>query len=179
MDSQQFWFLFFLLLPFVAGIFVVFPYYKRAKQDQNRYRFYAFRDDLIYLVGKGSLKEQDFLFQEFYQMVNRVVNKTDRLTFKNLILAIGSDLKDEKKLEKIRTELRKAPADVREAIYNYSTAIILAFHCNSLIFKILFGLFEFSETSKRIMRSLKGLIPLKFLDAYRIEKNLTTFRPAN
>lgn len=179
MNSQQFWFLFFLLLPFVVGAFVVYPHYKRAKQDQNRYRFYAFRDELIYLAGKGRLDEKDFLFQEFYGMVNRVVNKTHHLTFKNLILAVGSDLRDEKSIAKIKMEFDKAQPDVKEAIYNYFRAITLALHCNSATFKILFGVFGFSETSKRIFRSLKRLIPSKFLDAYRIEKNLTTFRPAN
>lgn len=179
MNSQQFWFLFFLLLPFVAGIFVVYPYYKRTKQDQNRYRFYAFRDELIYLVGKGSLDEKGFLFQEFYRMVNRVVNKTHHLNFKNLILALGSDLKDEQSVGKIKAELIKAHPDVQEAIFNYCKAITMAFHCNSLAFKILFGIFEVSESSKKFLRALKRLIPSKFLDAYRIEKNLTTFRPAN
>jgi hypothetical protein len=62
-------------------------HYRTLKKDEavvKKYRLYQIRDDFVGLVAEGKLSEDDFLFQTFYQAINRLIDETtDHLTLEN------------------------------------------------------------------------------------------------
>jgi len=179
MSENQIWTLFFVLLPALGAVLGAIPIYRRAKRDQNRYRFFAVRDNLIYLVADGKLKETDFLFKEFYRFSNQIVNVAHKITFKHLISGLKEDLTKDEYVQRIRTEIEKSDPEVGKVIGKFSQAVILAIHYNSLLFKIIVGfvttirpLYRFIKYLNEQIPRISWLMPNTFKDAYRIEKNL-------
>ena len=172
MTETEAWTLFFVLLPAVGAVIGIIPIYNQVKKDANRYRFYAFRDDLIYLVAKKKLSEDDYLFTEFYTMVNRIVNLTHKITFSNLVKAIRADLADKGATDKMRSALRKADPEVKEAIGNYLDAVLQTMHSNSIVFRVLVQVLGFSAICYNCARAIKRFIPARFKEAYQIERNV-------
>ena len=83
-----------LVLHFVLGLIFVYIIYRRfyhsSKQLENKYFLYKVRDDLIMLVGKGLLDEEEFLFRKIYPMVNSLINQINAFKFRKVMNAISS-----------------------------------------------------------------------------------------
>jgi len=177
-DQEQLIFLILFELPLLAGLIAMIPFYKQVKRDANRYKFYAFRDKLLWLVALKKIKENDFLFKEFYGMANRVVNNTHRFTFSNFIKSIKASLREEETSRKLEDALRNADPEVQEVILGYFEAVILTLRSNSLIFRFLIWSFNLSNFGKSIIRLIKSFVPTTIKDAYYIEKNINSIRAA-
>ena len=58
--------------------------YKKEMQADNRYKLYKIRDDLIFLVAKGAIEEDDFIFKTFYEWTNTYIQKIHKFTLKEI-----------------------------------------------------------------------------------------------
>ena len=173
MTETEAWTLFFVLLPAFGAVLGAILIYAQAKKDRNRYRFYEFRDDLIYLVANRKLSEDDYLFKEFYTMVNKVVNRTDKITFSNLVKSIRNDFAEKESADRLRDAIRAADPEVRDVIYNYLCAIVNTLFSNSLVFKVLVFVFGLSHWLRDLGRVIAKQLPnSKLRDAYHINNNI-------
>jgi hypothetical protein len=67
-----------------AGVIVLQALAIRRFRNQaaitRKYRYFAIRDELIYLVASDHMSEDDFVFQQFYNAVNFLITNYKTLT---------------------------------------------------------------------------------------------------
>jgi hypothetical protein len=142
-----------LILYLISGLIFLYIVYRlfyyKSKQIENKYFLFRFRDELILLVAKGKLDEDEFLFKEFYPGVNHIINEINTFRFRHLIKAISSQedfVKGGKFAERIDEELKQKPKEVRKVFTYFYYAIVYIIYRNSLLFRILYrasGTFKF------------------------------------
>lgn len=161
MTSIEIFFLIFLNIPFGILIFALWSFYKKVKYDNNRYRFFAIRDRLVRLVAEGYLREDEFVFEEFYKIINKIVNRTETFKFRNLVQIISAI--DANKLEKqqfqkkIFREIQSKDVEVQKVIIDLFRTIIVTFYDNSWGLRILISwtsLWFLMKKAKRIIEKL-------------------------
>ena len=127
-------------------IFVVFFYHKyiETKQLQASYRLYALRDELILLVAKDILKEDNPVFKYHYKRVNNLLKMAPHVGFDDLLQVLLKNSHNiEKSLNNEDKELKKVFSDpamqnkqVREAIEAYYQAVKLMMISHSSLLKV-------------------------------------------
>src|SRR5437899_2928336 len=75
-------------LVLVAGLIATHTTLRKDAARVQKYRLFKVRDALIYLVASGKLKEEDFIFEEFYRASNYFVRATDVINLKTLVGAL-------------------------------------------------------------------------------------------
>ena len=119
--------LLFIVSPIIGLIIYLWKINGRVKSDGNRYMFFKVRDDLIMLVAEGYLREDDFLYQEYCKMTNRLINNTEIFTLKNIITGLSKldkeKLGKDRFLERIEKELDQADEKVVEVVLATSFTI--------------------------------------------------------
>lgn len=126
--------------------------------------FFKVRDDLIMLVAQGHLREDEFLFREFYGAVNRIVNSTEQFTLKSLIKGL-SRLDEEKKLgsedsfaKKVEKELKGKDPCVKQVVSEFYNTIFKVLYRNSLVLRFVVKcLFPLMHTFYRINNLAKRI----------------------
>jgi hypothetical protein len=58
--------------------------YKKGMESADRYKLYKIRDDLVFLVAKGTIDEDDFIFKTFYEWTNTYIQHIHRFTLKEI-----------------------------------------------------------------------------------------------
>lgn len=90
----------------LASILVTKIAIRRDGWKLQKYKLYAVRDNLIYLVATNKLKEDDFVFQRFYKAVNYFIDANDKINLHHFVSAAekarrkGIDPAEEKKLQR-------------------------------------------------------------------------------
>ena len=109
----------------------------------QKYRLYRVRDEFIYLVASGKLREDEFLFQEFYKSINHFISYTDSITFGTFVRAIqsarqnGLDPATDEKVLRLRKELRLKDQAVNDVVGGFFKAMLDILVENSLLLRIL------------------------------------------
>ena len=136
--------------------------YKKGRQADNRYKLYKIRDDLIFLVAKGSIKEDDFIFKTFYWLTNTYVHEIHKFTLKEINKAM-QDAKEKGYLKepreftlKIEEELRNKDKEVKDVIQEFFQTNVVILIRNSLTLKLMVT-YIMSSTLAGIIRK-KGRI---------------------
>jgi cbb3-type cytochrome oxidase subunit 3 len=131
----------FIMSPLLLVLAYLFRIRKRVRRDGSRYMFFKVRDDLIMLVAQGHLREDEFLFKEFYNAVNRFVNSTEHFTLKNIIRGL-SRLDEEKKLgsegsfaKRVEEELKGKHPCVKHVVSEFYDTIFKVLYRNSLVLR--------------------------------------------
>lgn len=133
---------------FFATVFVYIVYrfaYYRAKQMQNKYFLYKVRDDLILLAVRGQLDEDEFLFREFYPIVNELVNQINSFRFKHILRAIRSQegkVMKREFVENFQREIAGKPKEVVKVFNDFFSSIFYIIYRNSLIFRLFLRLVQ-------------------------------------
>ena len=112
--------------------------YKKGRQDANRYRLFKVRDDLIFLVAKGTINENDFIFRTFYDMANTYIQHIHRFNLREINKAM-SKTKEKNSLDKthefvarIEQELEHKDREVRNVIEEFLETMLYILMRNSL-----------------------------------------------
>lgn len=133
------------LIPLVSflvavGAFTVFCFYLRSQFRIARvYPLYAVRDQLVFLAASGKLKEDDFLFNEFYETINWLIPIGKKPTLKRLIKKMielremGVDLAKDEEVLRIKRALEEVKdVEVKEAVVMYYVTVMNLLTANSL-----------------------------------------------
>lgn len=143
--------------PLLALLIYLLKVNNKVKLDGNRYMFFKVRDDLVMLVAQGYLKENEFLFQEYYNMTNLIINNTHRFTFKRIVKSlarISQNMEKDATIERIKKELREKDPEVKNVILEFYQTMLKVLYRNSFIIRlIVWCIFPFAAT----------VISLKFL----------------
>jgi hypothetical protein len=117
--------------------------YKKGMQADNRYKLYKVRDDLIFLVAKGTISEEDFIFKTFYEWTNSYIQHINRFTLKEINKAM-QEARDKGYLkemhefvERIQRELTNKDKEVKEVTQEFFDTMREILIRNSLTIKLL------------------------------------------
>ena len=174
----------YLVLGLIFLYIIYRRFYHRSKQLENKYFLYKVRDDLIMLVGKGLLDEEEFLFRKIYPMVNSLINQINSFKFRQVMNAISSQeelVKAGEFSDQLWRELKNKPAPVRKVFSELYAAIGFIIYRNSLLFRILYRTFSTFAFLRRciespitLFRSLeyqsKALEYYSFCDSVKVSK---------
>ncbi len=95
----------------------------------QKYRLYKVRDDLVYLVASGVVREDDPVFREFYEATNYFINATDSINLRGLLSAIrearkrGIDPAATRKRAEVHDALKHRDGKVAEAVGHFYRAM--------------------------------------------------------
>jgi hypothetical protein len=129
-----------VLLAFWCVLLVLYAYsvYREAQSKQNKYKLFKVRDDLIYLVARKIIAEDDIVFQEFYGMINIFIMHLDKFTISSFIRAsidAKKDLEREERINQLMSALHKSNPDAIRVVDNMFKTILNIMIDNSTILK--------------------------------------------
>jgi hypothetical protein len=146
-----------------------YNYYREARLRENKYKLFKIRDDLIYLVAKNVIQEEDIVFREFYRMINIIIKHIDRFTVSSFIKGstdAKEDLERGEQIKKIMESLRNRDPEVINVIDNMFETILNIMIDNSTVLKIIIKN-NFLNTQIREIGSF-----FNNLSVYQKERNL-------
>ncbi len=131
----------------IIGVLVVHWQARRMFRKQRaivqKYKLYAIRDRLIYLVASRQIREDDPVLAYFYNSITFVIKNTEVLNLRSLVKAL-SDLRanglnpaDVDMLESLNCELQKKPKDLAEVVAEFYQTVLQILLENSLIMRAL------------------------------------------
>lgn len=136
--------------------------YRKGMQDANRYRLFKLRDDLIYLVAKGTIKEDDFIFQTFYDMTNTYIQHIHKFNLQEINKAMkkanekGHLKKSDEFTERIIKELDNKDQEVKKVIQEFFSTMLDILVKNSLTLRFVIKLYS-SNLTQSFIKKLKAL----------------------
>ena len=88
----------------------------RSREEKHKFRLYALRDKLVYLVASEKIYEKDFLFRVFYGALNSSIAEIHTVTIASLIKASieAKTAIQKESSEKLLREVEKAAPEVKE-----------------------------------------------------------------
>src|SRR5207244_6657296 len=111
------------------GLFATHGTLNKDRARVRKYRLYRVRDDLVYLVASGKLREDDFVFQTFYRAANHFVRATDTINLKTVVNALlearrrGIDPAVEDQWTRIARELKSIDKEVAMTVMGFYRAM--------------------------------------------------------
>lgn len=140
--------------------------------ESLKYDFYAVRDELIKLVAEGKLSKDDFLFREFYPLVNDFIIHIKKIRIDRL-LKVSEDqinhMDSTEFAEMFVKEYEKAPDEVKQVVkdFFYSYEKTLIYNSNFIGITLLLIRVKLSKFANVFMEYfVKSFSPLRY-SAYR------------
>jgi hypothetical protein len=136
--------------------------FRKGKEDANRYRLFKLRDDLVYLVAKGTIKEDDFIFQTFYDMTNTYIQHIHKFNLREINKAMkkakekGHFERAAEFTERIISELNNKDPEVKQVIQEFFLTMIDILIKNSLSLRFIIKLYSYTLTQSLIKRFKTG-----------------------
>lgn len=150
--------------------------YRREGRKTRRYKLFAVRDELIWLVAQGAIREDDSAFRYLYEMLNAVIPAKPLTLGQAISVLKSSHVADKEKLEFFRRTLEHEDKGVRKVAVDFYSAIIDIFLAKSLFVRIArIGLTGFAVT--RRIRGILGSVFRTENEAYELYQrvgNLTS-----
>lgn len=128
-----------MLFLVVSGftLYVRFGPYRRERRKARRYRFFAIRDRLVWLVAEEKLVENDPAFQFLYEGVTRIIPAAKPLGLKDVVATLkASQFVDEQRLRVIKNILEHKDKEVREVAADLFSAIVEVLLARSLFVRL-------------------------------------------
>jgi hypothetical protein len=119
---------------------LVRPYQVLYKRLRARYWLYPVRDRLILLVATGKAREDDELFQHYYQGINRLLRYTPRITLGLFLEALRDwPESDGREAAEIARSLRGRSLEFREVVADLYGALLNVLADNSTFIRLVFS----------------------------------------
>jgi hypothetical protein len=137
MTTLQIWLLILQGCASTSVLLYIFSQVIKTREEHHRFRLYAVRDRLIWLVATGKLTESSQVFRAFYSGVNASISATDRLTIASLIQAsqaARSALQREKQ-DRLLNAIDRSDPEVRRAIDEFARVMMEIIWANSLLLR--------------------------------------------
>ena len=105
----------------------------KAREEQYKFRLYALRDKLIYLVSSGQLAENSLIFKVFYGALTKSIGEIDRVTLYSLVRASISAKTaiEQEKRERLQHAVDNASPQTREFVFEFAEAMMKIMIANS------------------------------------------------
>lgn len=153
----------------------------RSREERHKFKLYALRDDLVYLVASGKLAENGHLFQLFYGALTSSIEEIHRVTVSNLINASieAKNALQKEGFDKFVHEVEHASPEVREFVNKMFFVMRGIMVANSpLLVFLLRSRSNFGKFAIRLKRQLLTKDACETYDAYRYFERMPTF-PTN
>ena len=170
METVEYLYLVILGIFCLSFTFVVYRnVYKKGMQADNRYRLYKIRDDLIFLVAKGAIDEQDFIYKTFYEWTNTYIEDIHRFTLKEINKAM-QEAREKGYLkeihgfaEKVQRELAGKDKEVKDVTQEFFETMRYILIRNSITIRLLvrYRFTKFVQSFKRRGRLLQHLLQVQ------------------
>lgn len=170
-----------LTLFLVTGLFTVYQRFGPMRQERLkvcRYKLFALRDELVRLVAKNKIAEDDPVFRFLYDGVNQIIPQTKPLTLWGLVQALKHSefarVRDDESRQwflsivnhqnpSVRSVARKFLATLADILFDRSPVIRAAA-------KWTHSSVKFVEACRDGLSWLVGLVSTSNLEAYRYYK---------
>ena len=129
------------------AILVVCAENLKAREMRHKYRLYAVRDKLIYLVASGALDERHILFRVFYMATNRCIQEVKELTlisFARASLVAKTELQKQAN-EKVFEEIEAANEETKRAVNDFFVAMMEIAIANNWLLVLIIKLAEHGD----------------------------------
>lgn len=130
----------YLVLSLFFGFWAVSTYrfrrvvWRHHIQEANKYPLYAARDQFIYLVASGKVKEDDFIFREFYQVCCDMIRRGHKYDVRHVIRWMlrnpDKDPSHNEFLEKIERHVKESSPEMQGAVYKFYSSMLVMFYYN-------------------------------------------------
>jgi hypothetical protein len=148
----------------------------RARQEKYKYKLYAIRDELIYLVATDQLAENSTIFQVLYSTVNSViaeVHDVDRWSFIRASTRAKTALENAH-ISLLIHEICEAPLPVVRVAANFFDTMQYIVKANSPFTKFCIACLRLLKNRTPAWSSwLEFLLPKEQFENYRYFRNLS------
>lgn len=114
--------------------------YRRSRVDRYRYRLYAIRDQLYYLVVSGRLDKDSPVFVTTCQMINGVIKDRAIFTPQNFVRffleAEKTAFRNKKAFKQFAAGVHKAPPEVQIVVAGFFMTALQIMEENSVLVKV-------------------------------------------
>ncbi|MTW21157.1 hypothetical protein [Allochromatium palmeri] len=160
---------------FAVGLIVLYQLFLGIIRKQACFAMYAVRDDLIYLVASGALKEDGPVFRHYYTRVNQLLRAAPNVGLDRLLEAIFTRWEEHDFNEMLRQADAKASIlfrdqafddqDVRRVVAAYYRALqgLILAHSSVLRLVYLTGF----QLAKRLPQAVMRLAPSPYRRALK------------
>jgi hypothetical protein len=127
-----------------------------------RYEFFAVRDELIKLVAEEKLSKDDFLFREFYPMVNELIKNIKEIKIERLLKISESQInhmESDEFANKFIGEYEQAPEEVKEVVGQFFASLAHTLICNSNVIGISYILLK-TKLSKLVKLFMENVVKI-------------------
>jgi hypothetical protein len=150
----------------------------RSREEKHKFKLYALRDDLLYLVASGKISEGDFLFRLFYGALNSSISAIHTLTVASLINAsieAKTALAKESR-ERLLYAIERASPEVREFTNEMFQALREIMISNSpLLVFLLKAHHKLGGLATRVKRQLLTKDACETYDTYKYFERMPRF----
>jgi hypothetical protein len=160
MDQADITLLGIVAIMFVLSIVATRLALRRDGWTVQKYKLYAVRDRLIYLVATGMIQEDDHVFQRFYKAVNCYIEGTERINLVNFVAAAerarskGIDPAEERNFRDLQIALRKKSPEVNEVANSFYFTILAILMENSLLLRVIWK----CSSAATVLKSLAQIL---------------------
>jgi hypothetical protein len=148
----------------------------RAKQEKYKYKLYAIRDELIYLVATEELAESSMVFKVLYSTINQTISEVhdvDRWSFIRASTRARSAL-EHAEIEVLVREICSAPRPVINTALAFFDTMQYIVKANSPLTKFCIGCLRlFRNRSAGLSRWLELFLPKEQYETYRYFRHLS------
>src|SRR5258707_8613927 len=150
----------------VVGFLIILAYLVfhlvRAKQEVHKYRLYALRDRLLYLLAKGELREDSLIFKVFYNTIIRSICEIKDVKLWSIAKAsvAARSVLQQQREEQLRSEAMQSSPEVKKFIIDFYRTMMEIALANSPLLVLFVKLASHNVVLKvgRYLRKLKLFI---------------------
>ena len=145
----------------------------QSHESKQKYRLFAVRDKLLYLVANGSLPETSMVFKVFYRAMNVYIAELESVTLVSFIrasLAAKTEIEKQNR-ERLRDALMRLSPEVHGVIDEFFHAVMDALRYNSPMLSLVLILAKHCSHLFCMIRKLRRFsVPV--YDTYRYYENI-------
>lgn len=150
------------------GVFLL-----KAREERHKYRLYATRDKLVYLVATGRLSETSMVFKVFYRAMNTYTAELKSLNLVSFIrasVAVRSELEKENQA-RLKDAFQRTDPEVRSVINEFIQAVMDALKYNSPTLNLILVL---AHHCRRVVHFVKRIKPFRspIYETYRYYEHI-------
>lgn len=170
---------FLIFAVFITGLLVNYLYFratiiKRAKINADKFKLYAFRDELISLMTKGKLLQDEFVFQKLYKMINNSICVSEHLSFIDFVKAAQENGRDYS--GRFEEEIINKDKEVKELTSAYIGTILNIMLKNSFIFRAVLQFIRLRHLSKLPQALKQSFLFIRQKEAVNVYKEYTKYQ---
>lgn len=172
MNHQQIGLLVFQFVSWLCVLIYLSRSLLKSREESYKYKLYALRDQLLYLVANGKVSETSIVFKTFYGALSKSIGKVDKLTIYSLLEAsvTAKTALQKEKQARLMEAIERSP-EMREFVDQFATVMmeIMMGNCPELRFTL-----WVLERCGQFMRKMQRWVTVP-ADSYEIYRSYRYF----